>query len=430
MLRALRRKTVWIAAGSLLVLVLTPLGSKSKDKIRVLPEIARYDLRTILGEMHASLPTTIPAPLFDISPDQAQLAVNFCVPTPDSKAGSQGAGSGGRDCYTGLIDLDSRKLARVIKSPQRTSLRPFLFFRKDAPELVSDGGLRSLVVHDSRTLDVLYRFDPTEPHSERSVDLLLSQAVPSRDVRNVLAAFAELTGPSIEGDEWLGWAERVKQDRFFVLDLTKKALVKDCAVVNENPWHSMSIALSPNGRMIAYGRGDFGKTSPNLVVLDVDTCKSIAKWSLPWWIGGIEFAPDSKHLIVTCGWAGAKALMLAISDGQVVFRIDNPGEGTPDWSFAISNTGQWLAIDSSVYQIGIGERFSGIGHVDNLGADLWDLKSKKLVGRVRFPIKKVRSIPAGWESGLRFTSDEKALAMWNYESAIVFYQLPDMDSPH
>ncbi|OFV84968.1 MAG: hypothetical protein A2620_07750 [Acidobacteria bacterium RIFCSPHIGHO2_01_FULL_67_28] len=192
----------------------------------------------------------------------------------------------------------------------------------------------------------------------------------------------------------------------------------------------MPVAISSNGRMIAYGRGDFAKRSPNLAVLDLDTCKPIAKWSLPWSIEGIEFAPDSKHLIVTCGYAGAKALMLDISDGRVALKIDNPGEGTPDWSFAISNTGQWLAIDSSVYQIGIGERFSGIGHVDNLGADLWDLKSKKLVGRVRFPIKKVRSIPAGWESGLRFTSDEKALAMWNYESAIVFYQLPDMDSPH
>ena len=427
-MRPLGRKAIWIAALSLLLLVRTPLAPEPKEKVLVLLEIARYDLRAILGEMHASLGSG--APLFDVSPDQRQLAVNFCVPTADSKGESQDNRASRHECYTGLADLESRRLARVVKRPQPPSLRPFLFFRKDAPELISDGGLRSLVARDSRTLDVLYRFDPSDLRSDPSVDLLFSRAVASRDGRNVLAVFAELAGPSIEGNEWLGWADRHKRDRFFVLDLTKRALVKDCAVVGENPWFSMPVAISSNGRMIAYGRGDFAKRSPNLAVLDLDTCKPIAKWSLPWSIEGIEFAPDSKHLIVTCGYAGAKALMLDISDGRVALKIDNPGEGTPDWSFAISNTGQWLAIDSSVYQIGIGERFSGIGHVDNLGADLWDLKSKKLVGRVRFPIKKVRSIPAGWESGLRFTSDEKALAMWNYESAIVFYQLPDMDSPH
>src|SRR3989344_3148194 len=85
--RPLGRKAIWIAALSLLLLVRTPLAPEPKEKVLVLLEIARYDLRAILGEMHASLGSG--APLFDVSPDQRQLAVNFCVPTADSKGESQ-----------------------------------------------------------------------------------------------------------------------------------------------------------------------------------------------------------------------------------------------------------------------------------------------------------------------------------------------------
>ena len=394
-----------------------------------LPYTAAQELQELSNHDLESLLRTVPRFtgqfwVSGVSGDFKQVAVQFLATKEECEI---------KECqldkvdkYIGLIDLNQRQLLAYGKvfTTEDDGWESIVGIRWQQRELITERRGGHIAIRDTRTLEITHLFAGYELGLVEPFYPQLHAARLAAGGRFLVALFAEHKARSILSSR--GSLADFRKYFLGIFDLDARTIRARCPVEVETDENARPIAISGDGALVAYGRPG-SERRPQVYVASVESCKTIRAWSFDSNLADLAFSADDASMILTFNRGATKALVQRLSDTGVILRVPSRDrvDGGLDSSFAVSPSGRWLAIDSSVYRKSFWELFSEFGHVENSGVDLWDLGKGRIAGRVRFGQSKIHTWASFWDSfQMVFSQDEQALAVFAPRSTLRFYRVP------